>query len=225
MSTYVPTRVGITSITLPADGEDVDAASVNVPLEAVADGVYTITPTPTCEVDPDSVRFWSGLLSASPAFASLGTLSIMGSTDIENSHTQLGAFVTKTVSTMADARVFYIPLPDLGRYNSYTLVSAALRVKGKAGHAGVPGMPPRIALVRFGASATTGLLAAGWTVDAPADAAAYETEHAITQTTDQNRVIDTSQYRYALLLQNEGSTNATNGLEVRRLILTLTAPT
>lgn len=39
MSTYTPTPVELGDITIPADGEDVDAASVNVPLEAIADGV------------------------------------------------------------------------------------------------------------------------------------------------------------------------------------------
>ena len=39
MSTYSPTPVELGDITIPADGEDVDAASVNVALEAIADGV------------------------------------------------------------------------------------------------------------------------------------------------------------------------------------------
>lgn len=39
MSTYAPSPVALGDVTLPADGEDVDAASVNVPLEAALDGV------------------------------------------------------------------------------------------------------------------------------------------------------------------------------------------
>lgn len=39
MSTYTPTASAPTDITLPADGETVDAADVNVPLEALADAV------------------------------------------------------------------------------------------------------------------------------------------------------------------------------------------
>jgi hypothetical protein len=38
-STYSPTAVPLTDITLPADGDPQDAASVNAPLEAIADGV------------------------------------------------------------------------------------------------------------------------------------------------------------------------------------------
>lgn len=224
MSTYNPVASKLGSITLPADGENIDAADVNGPFQDVSDAVTLLQPTTTREVSPGAVRSISGLLAASPAFASLGTLSLPTSTDIENSHTQLGAFVTKTANTMADAKVFDVPLVALGHYNGYTLTTAVVRVMGKAGHAGVPAMLPRIAVVRHGNSATTGLLSTNWALDASASTGAYEVEHAITFTADQNNVIDTSLYEYSLLLQNEGSTNATNGLQVRRIILTLTAP-
>ena len=39
MSTYVPVPVVLGSITLPADGENIDAMDVNSPLQAIADGV------------------------------------------------------------------------------------------------------------------------------------------------------------------------------------------
>lgn len=42
MSTYSATPVKLEDITLPADGEDVDAASVNVPIESIADGVMHV---------------------------------------------------------------------------------------------------------------------------------------------------------------------------------------
>lgn len=224
MSTYNPTASRMGSITLPADGENIDAADVNGPFQEVSDGVALLQPTTTREVAADGVRMESGLVAASTAFASLGTLTFTSTTHIENSHTQLGTIVMKTVSTMADARVFYIPLDDLGSYNGYTLTTAVMRVLGKAGHGALPSLMPRIAVVRYGVSATTGLLSTSWAVDASGSTGAYEVEHSITFTADQNNVIDTSQYRYALLLQNEGSTNATNGLQARRIILTLTAP-
>lgn len=224
MSIYTPTASTLAPYDCPDDGDDVTANSVNIALHHLGDAIKSLTPTTTREVSPDDVRMESGLLSASPAFASLGTLTFVSTTHVENSHTTLGTIVVKTVSTMADARVFYIPLGDLSSYNGYTLTSAVLRVIGKAGHGGLPALMPRVAVVRRGSSATTGLLSTSWALDTSGSTGAYETEHDLTFTADQNNVIDTSQYTYALLLQNEGNTNATNGLQVRRITLSLTAP-
>ena len=95
---------------------------------------------------------------------------------------------------------------------------------GKAGHAGLPAGMPAMALVRFGSSANTSLHSTVWHLDTSANAAAYEVEHNISISPDQNAVIDCSQYQYALLLQNESGANALDSLEYRRIVLTLTAP-
>ncbi len=45
MSTYVPTAVELVDITLPADGENIDAADVNGPMQEIADGVKFLSAT------------------------------------------------------------------------------------------------------------------------------------------------------------------------------------
>lgn len=45
MSTYVPVPVALGSITLPADGENIDAIDVNAPLQSVANGVAFLATT------------------------------------------------------------------------------------------------------------------------------------------------------------------------------------
>ena len=226
MSTYSPNRVGLTDITVPADGEDVDAASVNVPIEALADGVLARTPSMTLSLSADAVRLMvgTGAGTASPALNALGTLVVPLSTEIENSDTQLGVIVTKTVNGMTSTMLLYIPLPEMLSFHGYTVASCVLKVLGKTGHAALPGGMPRIALVRFGASANTSLCSTTWNLDTAADAAAYEVEHDITITVDQNAVVDCSQYQYALLVQNEYGSNSLDTLQFRRIVLTFTAP-
>lgn len=49
MSTYTPSDVALTTITLPADGENIDAVDVNAPLQNVADGIVHVAASVTAE--------------------------------------------------------------------------------------------------------------------------------------------------------------------------------
>jgi hypothetical protein len=224
MSLHTPVADGLAPYDCPDDGDDVTAASVNIGLHHLGNALEAIYPRTTVEIAPDAVRWYTDPAGPSPAFAALGTLNLVTSTQIDNQGAQLGYFYSKTVSVMNDAIVFVIPLDDLARFHGWSLTTAVLKVIGKAGHAALPANMPRIAVVRYGASATTGLLSTSWAVDASANTAAYQAEHNITFTADQNQTIDASQYRYAMLFQNEGNTNALNSLQARRIVLTMAAP-
>lgn len=223
MTTYNPTAVGLTSYTIPADGEDVTAASVNVALEALGDGIKAIMPSTTLFVTPDSVRWVTGLLAPSIGVTSLGTLVQATNTDFDNENAALGFLYWKTVNTMNNAEVAVIPLP-LTTCNGWTISAAHIDAIGKTGHGALPGNMPRIALIRHGTGSNTSLCSTTWAVDSAADVAAYEVEHTITLSPDQNNVIDLTQYSYSLLVQNEGNTNATIGFQARRIFIGLTAP-
>lgn len=223
---YTATAHGLAAFNCPDDGDKITAASVNVALQHLGDAVKNVTPPTTLSLSADRARLYvpEGAITIGPALGSLTTLSVISSTPVENSDTQLGVLVAKTALTMAQAFILYMPLDELLHYNGYTIASCVLKVKGKAGHGALPVAMPRISLVRFGASANTALHSSTWVVDTAASVGAYEVEHNITLTPDQNAVVDVTQYQYALLVQNEGNTNATNGLQFRRIVLTLTAP-
>lgn len=228
MSIYTPSRVGLVPFDRPDDGDDVTAASVGVALEALADGILAISPPVTLSLSPDRVRLMRTTASSpgpSPALASLGTLVLPVTTEVANSDSQLGVLVALTTNPMTGTMTLYLPLDELLHYHGYTIASCKLKVKGAAGHGGLPGGMPRISLVRFGASANAGLHSTTWVLDTAANVAAYEVEHDITLTPDQNAVIDCEQYQYALLVQNEYGANVVSGLQFRRIVLTLTAPT
>jgi hypothetical protein len=224
MTLYAPTAHRLASYDCPDDGDDVTAASVNIGLQHLGDAVKAVTPPTTLSLSADRVRLVVSSTTSSPALTALGTLAFPQATELENSDSQLGVIVTKTVSPMTDTMLLYLPLDELLHYNGWTIASCVLKVKGKAGHAALPVGMPQIALVRFGASANTSLHASTWIADSAANVAAYEVEHDITLTPNQNAVIDSSQYQYALLVQNEYNTNALNGLQFRRIVLTLTGP-
>jgi len=227
MSTYNPSRVGLVPFERPDDGDDVTAASVGVAIEALADGIFAISPPVTLSLSADRVRLARATASvlASPALGALGTLVLPLATELENSDTQLGVIVAKTVNAMTNTMLLYLPLDELLHYHGYTIASCKLKVKGAAGHGALPAGMPRICLVRFGASANAGLHSTTWVLDTAANVAAYEVEHDITLTPDQNAVINCEQYQYALLVQNEYGANSAIGLQFRRIVLTLTAPT
>jgi len=74
VSTYSPTAVAISSITLPADGENIDAADVNGPLQNVADGVKYVTERGL--IDVETVALSSLVTTTSTSFSDVTGLSI-----------------------------------------------------------------------------------------------------------------------------------------------------
>lgn len=229
MSIYTPTAKGLVPYDCPDDGDDVDAASVNVGLQHLGDVTRLLMPGTAIACMPDAVRLivpTSSAPAAGPALNAMGTFVPLTSAQVDNNGTQLGFVRFVTVNSMAQAAIMHIPLDELTAYNGWTLVSAVAKLKGKAGHGGLPADMPRIAVVRFGASANAALNSGSdWQVDGAGSVGAYEADHDVTYTCNQNNVIDCSQYRYALLLQNESNTNSLDSLTAKLITLNLTAPT
>jgi hypothetical protein len=119
-----------------------------------------------------------------------------------------------TAVTTASAIAKALRFGGLGRYliDGATLASVTLRCQGATGHAALPLLMPKIAVVRIGADgAQQNLLSTGLATDASASTAVYQAAHSIVITPDQNAVIDTTNYAYAIYLFGEGNTNAVVG--------------
>lgn len=76
MSTvYTPTPTALTSITLPSDGDAEDAASVDVALEALADGIKFISTPNYVENTYENGSISPDMISSSLSFADLSGLN------------------------------------------------------------------------------------------------------------------------------------------------------
>lgn len=108
--------------------------------------------------------------------------------------------------------------------NGATLASVALTLVGTAGHVALPGVMPRLRVAAYDAVAFTAasLYSGGAVADGSASTAAYQTNHAVTVTCNQNNTIDKASKTYAVIVWNEGYTNAISGLALLGLKLTQT---
>jgi len=229
-SVYSPTPVGLTDITIPDDGDDLDAASVNTPIEALADAIAAISPSATLMLTAYPRLRWITLSesSASPNVASGGMrMIVVSSTDVDVNDGIWGRFEIAAVNSGAAlANVFGIEIgTDLHPYHGWTLTTCVLTLQGKSPHDALPALMPRAALARYDAGASASLCSTAWAIDASADTTAYQASHTITLTVDQNNVIDADSYDYIFLVQNEGNTNGVAGLKIDKIVLTFTAPT
>ena len=101
-SVYTPTAVGLTTITIPSDGDVRSAASVNTPLKSLADAVKARLPPTTLSLSADRVRLLvpNGSGTPSPALNAIGTF-IVPSTEIDNNDTQFGIIRWTSAIAMA----------------------------------------------------------------------------------------------------------------------------
>lgn len=192
--TYTPTPTQQTTFTEVMDGDDLDAASVTVFLEALADGYAWFESTRFSAVH--RVELGNVLKINDMAFNAAGILQ--------------GTVVT------APSTLFRIDPHD-----GSTLVGATLWFKIAAGHGGVPANPPTLSIFRR--NVLTGgagqVLAStdgggGLAITSVASVVAYEQGSAVVSFSyplDQNRTIDKTTYVYAATITDESGANSQTG--------------
>ena len=99
------------------------------------------------------------------------------------------------------------------------LEEVTAHVRGSGGHAGLPALMPKLAVMRYpndplAPGTAPECLAASITIDGSANAAAYDALHTITFTCSQFNDIEKNEYTYYVTLSNEGHTNANSGFEM-----------
>ncbi len=230
MSLYTPTSVKLTPYVIPADGEDVDASSVNVAFEALGDGVQYLTEreglvrvlcpanvgqvweTTSAQVTGVGVgSFWPLLAGATTAWQ---IVSGSGAGRIVYNRSNAG-------STNAWGYKFGI---DQYLVDGATLNTCVMRHQASAMYGGsLPAVMPKFGIARYDADdVVVGLLAAGLVADPSVDTTAFKLLHSVTFTADQNNVIDKSLYSYALIFWTEASTNAIGGSAIHSFKVTMT---
>lgn len=118
----------------------------------------------------------------------------------------------------ASASIVFIklPLPKKGVLTSVTAMLA-----GTAGHAGLPGTMPKIDLFRQDTGSTGAPTSLGSTTDTAANAAAYETPHAVAITGLSEAFEHDSGNAYYVRVTGEAGANALAGLALLRLFATV----
>lgn len=147
--------------------------------------------------------------------------------------TQIGAgghyghtTLLKTVNTGSSESYRYrMWLPPSVLPQGMTLGSIVMTLTGAGAHGGLPQQMPALAAFRVADSEAIESLNTGgspyWSTDASADVTAYEAEHTITFTCNEQNVIDHSAYRYVLYMLGEGGSNALANLAIRKLVVNL----
>lgn len=216
------------NVALPDDGDNADAAALDQPSIDLADRTaymrtllqplvrvdrfrpttWTAEPggTTTAVVDltsaPNSYAAW--LFTGSPS---------AGSTKYRIDETR-GLKIPEVWTSTTKAHAYIMPLTSAHLSNGRTLSTVKLRLAAVGSHIGLPTQMPALYVGRVDRTSVTNAETAlkssanGWAVDASANVAAYETNHDITFTADQNNSIDLSQYIYTLTFAYEGGTNA-----------------
>jgi hypothetical protein len=201
MALYSPTGVVLgTSLTIPADGETIDAVDVNVPLQAIADGLTFVSQTVTvarrigcgAPVGVSGLRAKGGDLSG----VALDTWGVRGFTLFGERLTCVGT------SSAEGHHVLYDVTPQM--VDGAIVTQFGLELIGNTSH--VPAMMPAIGLSRYSPTAGTwqSLLAAGMVDDTSASGAAYSAAHDIRLYPDQNATVDLSSYVYYAVICPEG---------------------
>lgn len=119
-----------------------------------------------------------------------------------------GFFETSIVNSGGAPRyAYYLPLTQL--HNGATLSAASLYMVGATSHTSLPANMPAVSLYRAGAGGIASLVSGTpYTLDPTSVLATYKTTHQIPVTTNQNNVIDTTQYSYFALIYDESGANA-----------------
>jgi len=212
MSTvYSPTAVTLGDVTLPADGDTIDAASVNTALEALADGVVALQSL-TRLVYPKFVGLQSGESTGTAANTNwwwaypnfTDTNPSLKTTDGALRWTPFGVEFQEKNATS-----YFMPIDE--HVADGSVLASVVASLNPAAHGALPATMPALAVIRMNRTGTADLLLStgnGWATDSSATAGAYSATHDITFTPNQNATIDRSLYSYALLFLNEGGANS-----------------
>lgn len=118
-----------------------------------------------------------------------------------------GFFETAIVSSTSSRYAYYMPLDEL--HNGAVLSIASLFLLGASGHSALPANMPAFAIYRAGPGGVASLVSGTpYVVDSTSTVAAYKALHQVPLTTNQNNVIDTSQYSYFALIWDESGTDS-----------------
>lgn len=201
-------------ITIPSDGDDISAASVNAALEGLADRTNYLFAGGAGQVyvpaGQGSVQQRTAL-DTPLLFA--GSYRYPTPNAADGIVLALTGFQISQVTTGANvAWGFRVPLSHYMPHGA-RLTSAAARIRPAAGHAGLPGLMPTWGIARTTREDSAASLLStgspmGTVVDTSASVTAYETDHDIVLTPDQNNIIDRTQYSYMAVFYGEGGTNA-----------------
>lgn len=227
---FVPTQLPA-SVTLPQDLVDQrTAASVNVPMTAIGNGVAYIDELITRTVV-------AGVMDMNPR----GSDVIAPTWNPTSAPTQFAPVQDNSANGVLAARcVYYTDYSGLRFYdanagsasarhvmlalNPYLLQDAdltrlTLTLDGQAGHVGLPASMPAMGIARWSPETNVwdSLVGAGLTYDSSASTADYEVAHPLRVTPDTNITIDLSTYVYYAVVKNESSTNALSQLRLRSL--------
>lgn len=169
--------------------------------------------------------------SADTAFVFTADGTLSGGTNKHPTSDQAGrAFASKfgalvAVVDNASRRVYQIdlPVPD-----GATITSIVARLTPSGAAIALPSQMPFLGAVRMAGTGTpmaAHMLAAGLVFDSSPNVGAYNIEHTITYTPDQNNVVDLGTYRYGLFLgQSSGAAGFGNGDMWRSVDVTISIP-
>jgi hypothetical protein len=232
---YTPTPRRLTSTTLPDDGDDGFAASVNVPFQDLADGIlYAETLlAPLIRVAPFHPRLTGVNATISYCLAPTLHPGIFLPTNASGDGgffeaSMLGVYsFTDVNSVSTNTWMLAMPLDPDVLTDDRTLSKLELPIHPAGGHGALPVGMPALTIWRTlwdGSAPPVALFSGGtngWVVDASVNTTAFQLQHTLTFIPDQNHLIDHSQYAYHLLFNNECGTNSLNGGSVHAARLTM----
>jgi hypothetical protein len=233
MGVYNPTAVELgTGITIPASGEDIDAADVNVPICAIADGVKFVGDKLKPATRLVNLNGYFGRTTTpdtiSPAHAS--SIHNRGFTSLDAWPLSAGILTVSVVTASSSAYIYGICL-DPFLVDGATLASATLRLAPNPTHAALPVLMPELAVTRtprtgVTTSASESLLSTnnGWKIDTSATFGAFNLEHDIALVCNAVNVIDLDAFSYGFYFHDEGGVNALASSTPKNVALAFTYP-
>lgn len=247
MTVYNPTATRLTPYDTPDDGDDVDAASVGIGLEALGDGLewaslkldpvaaasghipFAVSRSLTRQVNVAAALCTYALVarSKSASFSGGGAVVVGGPSLGEHLLVQSGTVVFHETPSASNTTGVQFCIDEL-LHDGSTISSVVASVQGASGHVGLPGTQFSMGLFRKARTVTTltSLVAAGdFVTDAQVNTTNYQTQHDVTLTPDQNNVVDKSTYTYFLQCWNEYGTNAKEDLKLYGISIAMNAIT
>ncbi len=200
-------------VTIPDDGDLINASSFDTPYEQLADRtVWLKNRHQTSRVllaHPgwgQGLRFSNGMLASGSADLIAPQYPDPGATKILTDRGIVKFLEIDVGNANAWGFSFQIPVHD-----GATLTQVRGRFKPNPTHAAIPALRPKFGVVRSNFSGTDVALlstGSGFVSDSSPDLATYNAEKWITLTPDQNNVIDRTQYNYAVVAYYEGHGNS-----------------
>lgn len=203
-SAYVSTATGavVNSVTLPNDGDDEDAASVDAPFEQNADNIWRIAQG---GMNPQSltriVQWWFPPVIAPanvPGWVPGQTSGIPDQTWVHNS----------IRNPSGDNSLLYA---ELDVPNGATLTSVSVDINPLTGRGGVPAVLPNLSLYKMSSSSTIPIVSTVFSQQDPSALQTdYEKEHSITSAT-LAEIVEKQFHKYLLVFTGEFGTHSQVG--------------